>query len=324
MHAYDPARATNRTVEEISRRGAIFNVNEGIVVEDGVACETRLVGWPANGTRMVSFHVLTHHPGGAYEHHGHPISEESLICIRGQGEVDLGGGWVEVDAGNAIFVPAARQHATRNRPGSDEDFVILSYNCPPPMELYKELGLIVHGVFDQKAIDKALLLSTPGDIPAVCAARPNDLGGPERGEVKGPEETAVTGGVFNLFRGAPFTGYGALMKFILWPGIGAKNIGQHMAFHDPGVAFAPHVHPISEDAIYCVDGRGQGYLESRWIDVSVGDIIYAPAGVRHGTGCRSEELGMFTCTGCASPPQFDLYEIAGYLNDGRFGDFEFV
>jgi quercetin dioxygenase-like cupin family protein len=324
VSVHEPARAANRTAKEISRRGAVFNVNEGIVVHDGVACETRLVGWPGNGTRMVSFHVLTHHPGGAHEDHGHPISEESLICIRGEGQVDLGRGWVDVAAGNAIFVPAGSRHATRNRPGSDEDFVVLSYNCPPPMELYKQVGLIVQGMYDQKAIDKASLLSVPGSIPAVCSAQLNDLGGDERGELKGFAETARTGGVFNLFRGARFTGYGALMRFILWPGIGAKNIGQHMAFHDPGIAFAPHVHPISEDAIYCVSGRGQGYLESRWIDVSIGDIIYAPAGVRHGTGCRADESEVFLCTGCASPPQFDLYELAGYLKDGEFGGFEFL
>ncbi|GAB4245145.1 MAG: hypothetical protein Kow00129_04980 [Thermoleophilia bacterium] len=324
MRRDDPARAANRTVDEVARRGAIFNVNEGIVVSDEEACETRLVGWPGNGTRMVSFHVMTHHPGGVHRAHAHPNSEESLICMRGRGQVDLGTGWVDVAAGNAIFVPAGHAHATRCVPGSEDDFVVLSYNCPPPMEFYQEIGLFKDGVLDQKEIDKALLLSVEGTLPADCAMQKNELGGDERGELKGREEVARTGGVFNLFRGAPFTKYGAMMKFILWPGVGTKLVGQHIAFHEPGTAFAPHVHPISEDAILVVDGTGQAYLESRWIDVGPGDIIYAPAGVRHGTACRPDEPGLFVCSGCASPAQFDLYQLAGYLRDGRFGEFEYV
>jgi len=324
MPASDPARAANRSAAEISRRGAIFNVNEGIVIEEGDGCQTRLVGWPGNGTRMVSFHVLTHRADGSFAHHAHPNSEESLICIAGRGEIDLGRGWVPVEAGNAIFVPAGCRHATRVAPGSSDDFVILSYNCPPPMEYYQSKGLMKKGAFDQGAIDHLLLLSTPGAIAPVCTARLNDLGGNERGELKGAAEVARSGGVFNLFRGAAFTGYGCLMRFILWPGVGTKMIGQHIAFHEPGTAFAPHVHPISEDAVPVEDGTGQLYLESRWIDAGIGDILYAPAGVRHGTGCRPAEPRMFICSGCASPPQFDLYELAGYLKDGEFTDFEFV
>ena len=38
--------------------------------------------------------------------------------------------------------------------------------------------------------------------------------------------------------------------------------------------------PISEDAILIWDGEGMGYLESRWIEVSEGDIVYAPATVQ--------------------------------------------
>jgi len=293
-------------------------------VEDGERCDTRLVGWPGNGTRMVSFHVLTHHPSGTHESHAHPNSEESLICLRGRGQVDLGTGWVDVEAGNAIFVPSGHGHATRNAPGSEDDFVVLSYNCPPPMELYQEVGLFNAGVLEQGAIDKALLLSAEDQLPAECVMQKNDLGGDEGGELKGREAVSQSGGVFNLFRGAPFTKYGAEMKFILWPGVGTKMVGQHIAFHEPGMAFAPHVHPISEDAILVVDGTGQAYLESRWIDVGPGDIIYAPAGIRHGTACRPNEPDLFICSGCASPPQFDLYQLAGYLKDGRFGEFDYV
>ncbi|MCL5935484.1 MAG: cupin domain-containing protein, partial [Firmicutes bacterium] len=307
MSRNDPARAHNRTIEEISRRGAIFNINEGIEIQDSQNCATRLVGWPGNGTRMVSFHLLTHHYAGGYQLHKHPISEESIICISGRGEVNLGRGWVEIEAGNAIFVPPGCMHATRNAPGVADDFIVLSYNCPPPMEYYQAIGLFKNGAFDLGSIDQWLLNSKRGSIPGDCVMRLNDLGGEEKGELKGAEEVSRSGGVFNLFRGARFTGYGCLMRFILWPGCGTKMVGQHTAFHEPGTSFSPHIHPISEDAILCTNGKGQWHLNGRWIDVEEGDIVYGPDNIKHGTGCPDGYDETFYTTGCASPPQPDLY-----------------
>jgi quercetin dioxygenase-like cupin family protein len=321
----DPARARSRTTAEIRQRGAIFNVNEGIEVEDGEGCVTRLVGWPANGTRMVSFHVLTHRPGGSYALHAHPISEESLICLSGRGEVNLGRGWIPVEAGNFVYVPAGVEHATRAARDASQDFVVLAYHCPPALEYYQSIGFFRDGAFSQEAIDEALLRVRTGDLPDQdFPMRPNDLGGEERAEVKGRERVQREGGIFNLFRGARFTENGGLMRFVMWPGSGTRLVGQHVAFHEPGVAFLPHVHPISEDAILVAQGEGRGYLESRWVPVRPGDIIYAPAGVRHGTGAHAGAPRLFVCTGCASPPQFDLYERAGYLKEGRFTDFAWM
>lgn len=141
----DPARANNRTRDEIRTRGAVFNINHGIDIKEDNDCVTRLIGWPGMGTRMVSFHLLIHKPGGGYELHSHPMSEESLICVRGTGEINLGSGWVKVEAGNAIYVPPGRTHATRSLADSGEDFVVLSYNCPPPMEYYQKTGFFVNG-----------------------------------------------------------------------------------------------------------------------------------------------------------------------------------
>ncbi|MDN5345279.1 MAG: hypothetical protein PWQ18_1393 [Clostridia bacterium] len=320
----DPARAFNRTREEIRIRGAVFNINEGIDIQDSKNCTTRLVGWPGMGTRMVSFHLLIHKPGGGYDIHYHPMSVESLICVRGKGEINLGSGWVTIAAGNAIYVPAGRPHATRNTAESQEDFIVLSYNCPPPMEYYQKIGLFVNGDFDWRAIDSMLLRVQRDNIPEECVMSLNDFGGNERGEVKGPEEVSHSGGIFNVYRGAPFTGNGGLMKFVLWPGAGCTMVGQHTAYHEPGKAFIPHIHPISEDAIFCFDGKGMGYLESRWIKVREGDIVYAPALIKHGTGCHISQTKTFLTSGCATPPQYDLYEKAGYLKEGKFVDFPVI
>ena len=320
MNEFDPARAYNRTRDEIRNRGAIFNINEGIDIDNGNKCLTRLIGWPGIGTRMVAFHLLIHKPGGSFEMHSHPISEESVTCIRGKGEVNFGSGWVKIEAGNVLFAPIGSAHATRNDPSSTEDFIALSYVCPSPLEYYQDIGLMANGEFLTTEIDKLILNAERDTIPAECVMKKNELGGAERAEVKGYAEVAKSGGVFNIYRGAPFTAYGGSMKFIVWPGVGAKNCGLHNAYHLPGVAFKPHVHPISEDAILFWDGKGMAYLESRWIECCEGDILYAPALVRHGTGCRKDQRPM-NSSGCASPPQFDLYEKAGYLKNGKFVEF---
>ncbi|MBP2652677.1 MAG: cupin protein [Firmicutes bacterium] len=322
MYKDDPARAYNRTREEIRTRGAIFNINEGINIDSGNDCITRLIGWPGVGTRMVAFHLLIHKPGGSFSMHSHPISEESMICIRGKGEVNFGAGWEKVEAGNILFAPIACPHATRCDSNATEDFIVLSYACPSPLEFYQEIGLMENGIFKTDEIDRLLLNLEADNIPKDCVMEQNDLGGIYRAETRGYEEVAKSGGVFNVYRGAPFYGYGGEMKFLVWPGVGAKNVGHHNACHEPGVAFKPHVHPISEDAVLFWNGTGMAYLESRWIEVSEGDILYAPALVRHGTGCHKNSPRAIMSCGCATPPQFDLYQKAGYLKEGKFVKFE--
>jgi quercetin dioxygenase-like cupin family protein len=325
MLSNDPARAYNRTKEEIRTHGAIFNINKGLDIHDGRNCITRLIGWPGIGTRMVSFHLLIHKQGGSYQSQARPISEVSMTCIRGKGEVNIGrAGWEKIAAGNVLFVPVGVPYSTRCDPDSNEDFIALAYICPSPLEYYQEVGLMEDGDFNIDEIDKLLLNIIPDSIPKGCVMTNNDLGGIYRPGNRGYDEISKSGGVFNIYKGAPFHGYGGAMKFIVWPGVGAKNCGLHNACHEPGVAFKPHVHPISEDAILFWDGDGMAYLESRWIEVNEGDILYAPALVRHGTGCHVKSPRAINSSGCATPPQLDLYEKAGYLKGGKFIEFSIV
>ena len=200
----DPARAYNRTRDEIRTRGAIFNINEGLDAENGKGCVTRLIGWPAVGTRMVSFHLLIHKPGGSFETQIRPISEVSMTCLRGAGEVSLGeAGWERIEAGNVIFVPMGAPFATRCAPGSKEDFIALSYICPSPLEFYQEIGLMRNGEFQIDEIDKLMLNMVPDKIPQDCVMKLNQLGGKYLAEALGYDEVAQKGGVFNIYRGAP-------------------------------------------------------------------------------------------------------------------------
>jgi hypothetical protein len=42
-------------------------------------------------------------------------------------------------------------------------------------------------------------------------------------------------------------------------------------------------------------------------------VLHAPIGIRHGTRNNPGNRSDFICTGAASPPQMDLYRLAGYL-----------
>jgi quercetin dioxygenase-like cupin family protein len=139
-----------------------------------------------------------------------------------------------------------------------------------------------------------------------------------RAACRTPEQIAAEGAIFDINGGAVFTGNGALMRFIVWPGAGCRMLGGHLALHPPGVSFRPHVHPISEDAIFTLQGHGDAFLVDKWIEVGPGDIIYAPAGVEHGTANRKGRESTYIAHGYAGPPQFDLYEWAGYFKHGRF------
>lgn len=122
------------------------------------------------------------------------------------------------------------------------------------------------------------------------------------------------GGVFRLDRGPAFEQRGGLgVNLVITPNVGSRGIGLTAGFHAPGVAFAPHRHPLSEEILIAFRGKGQFYLHDRWVDVEEGDIVYAPEGILHGTRNPSTNTEPFITIGCAAPPQLDLYQRSGYV-----------
>lgn len=243
-----------------------------------------------------------------------------MMVVKGVGQAFIGGRWITILPGDVFYAPPKLLHATRNLPGSDVDFIVMACSAPPQIEFYQRIGFFKNGLFDFEAIDKALARSVRGNISIVDETTLNDTGEDQRAEIKGAAEVSRSGGIFNVYRGAPFYANGASMRFAVWPGAGSRMITCHAAIHGPGEVFRPHIHPISEDAIVCNRGVGQGHLNGRWIHMDAGDILYAPAGITHGTGCPADYPAAMHTNGCACPPQMDLYERGGYLVDGRFVD----
>ncbi len=122
------------------------------------------------------------------------------------------------------------------------------------------------------------------------------------------------GMITNVEQGALFTGYGAEMRFVIWPKNGSHRMSLHKAIHPPGMAFKEHFHPASDDMILAFRGRGEGYLLDGWYPLNQGELLFAPRGVTHGTRHPGRgDAEPFICVGVGVPPQKDLYRVAGYM-----------
>lgn len=121
------------------------------------------------------------------------------------------------------------------------------------------------------------------------------------------------GGLFNIREGYNWTKSTDLdLHLVLTPKLGSHNVGITSAVHYPGMEFEPHVHPLSEELVFCFEGEGEFYLYDKWIPVKAGDVLYAPPGVYHGTRKPKDSEGIFITVGVATPPQLDLYNRIGY------------
>lgn len=131
--------------------------------------------------------------------------------------------------------------------------------------------------------------------------------------MKNKQEIRETGGIFNISEGfnwAKTTGLD--VHLVLTPRLGSRNIGITSGVHEPGMEFEPHVHPLSEELIFCFEGEGEFFLVDRWYPVKKGDVLYAPPGIPHGTRKPADSEGKFITVGVATPPQLDLYNRIGY------------
>ena len=128
-----------RTHDEIRSHGAIGNLNDGVeITTQGV--RTRLIAWPGNGFQTESVHVLMLAPGEESARYQYDMSDEAMVCFKGQGEVYLRGEWVQIEPGDIAYFPERVPHALRNPKENSHDFVLVNQICPPQFDLYEPAG----------------------------------------------------------------------------------------------------------------------------------------------------------------------------------------
>jgi gentisate 1,2-dioxygenase len=89
---------------------------------------TRLIVWPSNGFQTESVHALTLAPGEESARYEYDLSDEAMVCFKGQGEVYLRGEWVQIEPGDIAYFPERVPHALRNSKENSRDFVLVNQN----------------------------------------------------------------------------------------------------------------------------------------------------------------------------------------------------
>src|SRR6266513_5343312 len=64
----------------------------------------------------------------------------------------------------------------------------------------------------------------------------------------------------------------------------------------------------------CFKGKGEVYLRGEWVQIEPGDIAYFSERVPHALRDPKENSRDFVLVNQICPPQFDLYEPAGYYD----------
>jgi uncharacterized cupin superfamily protein len=128
------------------------------------------------------------------------------------------------------------------------------------------------------------------------------------------EQIRAGGAIGNLQDGLSISTHGVDTRLIAWPGNGYQTESVHVLTLHPGDESTAYAYTLAEDALLCLAGRGEGLQRGDWRALAPGDIAYFPEGVAHALrnpSANSDDLHVVTQI---TPPQFDLYEPAGYYD----------
>jgi quercetin dioxygenase-like cupin family protein len=105
-------------------------------------------------------------------------------------------------------------------------------------------------------------------------------------------------------------------RLVIWPGVGAMDANMNYVVMEAGEENLPHVHPESEDAIYCLEGRGtiHDLTNDTSLEFGAGDLVFVPPGVRHQV-CGDRGTAIVSVGG-PSPADLVLLERAGVDVEG--------
>lgn len=100
-------------------------------------------------------------------------------------------------------------------------------------------------------------------------------------------------------------------RLVVWPGVGALTANMNYVRMAPGEENVPHVHPVSEDTIYIVQGSGsvRNVDDGSVQDFRAGQAIFVPAGVQHQV--RADAGVPVVSVGGPCPPDYAMLRRLG-------------
>jgi gentisate 1,2-dioxygenase len=129
------------------------------------------------------------------------------------------------------------------------------------------------------------------------------------------EQVRSFGSIGNLNEGIEIKPDGISTRLLAWPGIGYPNQGLHVLTLTSGQTVKHYSYAVSEEALFCIRGKGMVYIRDGWYEVEAGDIAYCPEGVAHALSNPYKED--FVLVTQITPPQVQLYEQDGYYDQSE-------
>jgi gentisate 1,2-dioxygenase len=173
--------------------------------------------------------------------------------------VYIRGEWVSIEPGDIAYVPEGVARALRNPKGNSCDLVLVNQICPPQFDLYEPAGYYDRASAKLKfgAIEKAKKNAALGNLSTDNELHYNDSYPAVRAWNLSVDEIRRDGALFNMYRGALFSGIDVPMVLVLWSGYGVSRCGFHYGRMPPGSEAARHTHPVSDECI--VNWRAQDF-----------------------------------------------------------------
>lgn len=136
------------------------------------------------------------------------------------------------------------------------------------------------------------------------------------------EDIRRGGAIGNINEGIEIKLHNIKTRLIAWPGNGFQTESIHVLTVTPGLESPLYTYQISEEALLCVQGRGEVYLRGKWVSVEPGDIAYFPENTAHGVRNSNVNTEDFILVSAITPPLVSMYIDAGFYIQS-LGKFDF-
>lgn len=102
-------------------------------------------------------------------------------------------------------------------------------------------------------------------------------------------------------------------RFVIWPGTDAWSANLNYVLLEPGEANTPHVHTLSEDTIFILEGEGTAhdYTNDIHLPFRAGCAVHVPVGVEH--AIAADRGVSVVSVGGPSPPDVPMLKKIGAL-----------
>lgn len=102
-------------------------------------------------------------------------------------------------------------------------------------------------------------------------------------------------------------------RFVVWPGVDAWYANMNYVRLEPGEANVPHIHTISEDTIFILEGKGtvHDYTHDIALPFSAGCVVHVPVGVKHAVA--ADQGVEIVSVGGPSPADVPMLKAVGAL-----------